>query len=88
MIHSTRATLRKHAQTLLPGSERAQCHAMANFAVDNGETIAEQLDNFHRGHSQAKRAALIMVEAGCAKEINNEKGYYGTFIFDDGSELS
>ena len=83
--------MQEHAQTLPGGSERAQCYTISNYSRASGSTIAEQLDNDHVS-DHAKRAALIMVDAGCAihnqTERQIEKHLFGTFTFNDGSELS
>jgi hypothetical protein len=78
----------KFALTLPPSSLRAQCYTIANYKLDNGETIAERLRRDHSSLDHALRAAQLMADAGCATEIKNKNPrLYGTFTFLDGSEL-
>jgi len=77
------------AETLIAGTTKAQCYTIANYKLEIGETIANRLVRDHYSFDGALRAATLMVNAGCAKEVKNEKPYnYGKFIFLDGSELN
>lgn len=82
----TKNAMNKLASTLAPGSQRAQCYTIANYKLST--TIAARLLSDHSSVSDAKRAALLMVEAGCAKEINAKSGMYGDFVFQDLSILN
>jgi hypothetical protein len=78
----------KYAFSLKPGVSRAQCYNISNYKLNPDETIADRVSRDHRTLSSSLRAAQLMVEAGCATEIPNEKPYvFGTFVFLDGSEL-
>lgn len=91
MNRSTKKAMEKHAQTLPGGSERAQSYTISSYSISSSSTIAEQLDNDHRSQDGAKRAALLMVDAGCAIHNQTEqqikKSLFGKFTFNDGSEL-
>ena len=88
MLKFTKEKMNAHAQTLCANTDRAQCYNIANLIVGNNRTIAETIKADHQGLSDAKRASQLMVDAGCAKEINAKKDCYGTFVFEDDSELS
>ena len=79
--------LHEYAQTLEPGSKRAQCYAIASYELLNDETVADRLLRDHANSSHAKRQALILVDVGCANEINRVEGFFGTIVFEDGSSF-
>ena len=72
---------------LPPSAIKAQCYRIAGYRIGPGSTIASTLDNDHSSADGAKRAAKLMVEAGCAIEYNKRRNFFGTFLFKDGSEL-
>ncbi len=74
-----------HAMSLEGGHHRAQCINIANFHLRPGQTIADRLFRDHYDQDGHKRAALLMVEAGCAIEKNGDEHCYGKFTFEDGS---
>lgn len=84
----TRSCLIKHAQTLPPSTDRALCLSIRSLKLALGETIAHRLMREHPSLSGAHRAARLMVEAGCANEINRKQSMIGTFEFEDGSQLN
>jgi len=86
MLKFTKEKMTEYAQTLPPSTARAQCYNIANLTCGD-KTIAEVMRDDHRVAEGALRAATMMVDAGCAKEVDNEKGCYGTFVFEDGSKL-
>lgn len=83
MLRQTREAMIKHAQTLEPSSERAQCYTISDYIVQHStdKTIASCFTDDHCDLSHAKRHAHLCVEAGCAKKQN------GFIIFEDGSKL-
>lgn len=92
MFSASKNKMLKHAQSLKPSSERAQCLRIANLNVST--TIAEALMNDHASSGHAQRSASLMVEAGCATECkahlkgkSNADHYYGVFTFEDNSTL-
>ena len=83
----TRDAMFKYAQQLKPSCDRAQCYTIANYDLGDNETISERLQKDHRSIDGALRAARLMVNAGCAQEINAKPIFYGQFIFEDQSIL-
>lgn len=87
MLRDTKEKILAYANTLPPSSARAQCNLMANLTVGSHKTIANAITNDHCTISDAKRVCKLMVDAGCAKELNAKENSYGTFVFEDGSKL-
>lgn len=92
MSNETQKKMHDYAQTLPPSSARAQCYTIANYLLNDEETIAQRLDRDHRSSTGALRAAKLMVYAGCAEEVltkhQEERSLFGKFIFEDESELA
>jgi hypothetical protein len=86
MLTKTKSAMNKLAKTLPPSADKAQCYNIANLALNSG-TIAEAINNDHNSSSDAKRASQLMVDANCATENEGKKHCYGTFTFEDGSQL-
>lgn len=87
LSESTIKKLRAFALTQNTGAIRAQCYTIANYKIQEQETIAQHFLNDHGERSHALRQAQIMVWAGCANMTNKVKDYYGTITFEDGSTL-
>ena len=89
MPKKTRSCMTDYAVNLPPSAARAQCYTIANYVLNEGQTIASKLAQDHLGDGSL-RAAVLMVSAGCAKEdkTNAKANCYGTFIFEDESNLN
>jgi len=88
MLKNTKTKMTAYAQTLPPSKARAQCYNIANLEL-RGKTIAQAMLEDHRTLSGALRASELMVGADCANEVDKEReGYYGTFVYEDGSKLN
>lgn len=87
MYKNTKDKMIAYAQMLKPSVERAQAYHIANLEVIT--TIADALENDHRSQDGARRAALLMCDAGCAIEDKtlSKKYEFGVFTFEDGSKL-
>ncbi|MGR2849165.1 hypothetical protein ABMX62_19160 [Vibrio vulnificus] len=81
----SRKKLNAYAQSIEPSSARAQCYQLANLKGDS--SIADAIAQDHYQHASALRAARLVVEAGAAEEINATKYMFGTFVFEDESQL-
>jgi hypothetical protein len=94
MKKKTKEAMIKFAQTFnptikKPSYERASCYRIASYKLENGESIAERLERDHRSQDGALRDAHLMMQAGCAKEINKKNDIeYGTYVFEDESTLN
>jgi hypothetical protein len=85
MLANTKEKMITYAQTLPASTERAQAYNIANLTA--GESIAQSILDDHATLDGARRAARLMVEAGCATEKKENPKYFGTFTFEDGSDL-
>lgn len=83
----TLACLREAVRTCKSSLEKAQLINTLTFKLNGNESIADRLLRDHVSIGHAKRHAALLLQAGCANEINRRKGLYGTFVFEDGSEL-
>jgi hypothetical protein len=83
---SSRKKLTDLAQSLPPSSQRAQCYHLAQLQA--GLSIAETIASDHATDSGALRAARLVVDAGAATEDGATEFSFGTFTFEDGSQLS
>lgn len=89
MYKNTKNAMIKYASTLKASYERAQCYTISSYKLIDKETIADVLEKNHRSQDGALIAADLMVQAGCAKEINKKNDLmFGTYVFEDGSTLN
>lgn len=79
--------LHDYAMSLEPSANRAQCYTISLYRFEVGETISERFVRDHVDSSSARRHAQLLVEAGCANEIDRTKSKYGKIVFEDGSTL-
>ena len=77
----------KYMHDMPASTLRTQSYRIAGYEIDPNSTIASTLDNDHSSDDGSRRAARLMVEAGCAIEYNRRRNSFGTFLFKDGSEL-
>ena len=88
VLNDLKNGMEKHALTLEPSSDRAQCYTISSYGFDGDETIAQRLLRDHFSKDHALRAARLICDAGLAREIPNKNpNFFGTYVFDDGSEL-
>lgn len=83
----TRAKVAELSESLEPSHAKAQCINILNYKLYGNETIAERFCRDHYSLVNARRHAQMLVEVGCANEINRRKHYYGTVVFEDGSSI-
>lgn len=88
MLKTTKEKMLYYAYHLQPSAARAQCIKIANYELEDGETIAARIARDHSSADGALRAATLMESAGCAKEIKPIKKHcYEIFTFEDGSSF-
>ena len=83
----TQKSLVAYASTLEPSALKAQCGNIANYTLNEGETIADRLYRDHSSSDGHLRAAQLMKDAGCATEAGAKNNCFGTFTFEDGSSF-
>ena len=88
MSYNTKVKMMEYAAKLPAGTVRAQCYHIAELVYGNSESIADAIRNDHSSRESYLRASQLMVDAGCAEEINAKPNCYGTFVFQDGSTLA
>jgi hypothetical protein len=85
MLANTKQKLISYAQTLPASTERAQAYNIANLTA--GESIAQAILDDHETLDGARRAARLLVDAGCATEKKENPKYFGIFTFEDGTSF-
>lgn len=83
----TRTKIAEFAESLESSCAKAQCINILNYKLHGNETIAERFCRDHASKIHARRHAQILIEAGCANEINRTKRHFGKVVFEDGSSI-